>query len=88
MNHWRPMATAPRDGTFIRLLTKDAVEVVAFYHRSFAGWKDWQSRDRAVYQNEQCHGWHPVNQDAARALPLYQSWQTSRAKERRQLRLP
>jgi len=83
------MTTAPRDGTFIRLLTKEGSEQVAFFHKTFGGWKDWQSRGRMVHQDTQCHGWHPVNQDAARALPLYGP-SDSRAKERdlRLLRLP
>ena len=79
------MATAPKDGTFIRVLTKGGNELVAFYHRTAVGWKDWQSRGQVTYQADQCHGWHPVNQQAARALPLYlplYPLSESRAKER------
>ena len=78
------MATAPKDGTFIRLLTKEGEDLVVFYHRKAVGWKDWQSRGQATYQDNQCHGWHPVNQQAARALPLYRLSE-SRAKERQLL---
>jgi hypothetical protein len=39
--------------------------IVAFFHRSGGGWKDWRDRSRSVLVDAQCHGWEPVDQSEA-----------------------
>lgn len=70
MERWQPMATAPKNGMFVRILAKDGSDIVAFFHLSLNGWKDWQGRSWSAWEDDECHGWEPVDQDWARALPL------------------
>ncbi len=65
MERWQSMAMAPKDGTFIRILAKDGSDIVAFFHRSGGGWKDWRDRSRSVLVDDQCYGWEPVDQGEA-----------------------
>lgn len=63
----KPMADAPRDGTWVRLHLRAGGTVIGCYNDKFGAWHDVDDPTPLGMHDRHLLGWEAIDQDAARA---------------------